>query len=158
MRVEQIMARSVQSCRQEDSLARAAQLMWDHDCGCLPVSGGDGGARVVGVITDRDICMSALFQGSPLGELRVSEAMSKQLQVCGPRDSLAAAEKKLREARIRRLPVVDDEGVLVGMISLADLAQEAARERGTAKREITESEVVDTLATICEPLHRQLAA
>jgi CBS domain-containing protein len=158
MRVEQIMARSVQSCRQEDTLAHAAQLMWDHDCGCLPVSGGDGIARVVGVITDRDICMSALFQGKPLGELRVGEAMSKQLQVCSPKDSLAAAEKKLREARIRRLPVVDEQGALVGMISLADLAQEAARERSTAKREITGSEVADTLATICEPLHRQLAA
>ena len=157
MRVEQLMARPVQCCRSEDTLARAAQLMWDHDCGCLPVCGGDSVARVVGVITDRDICMCALFQNKPLQELRVSEAMAKQVQACRPSDSLADAEKMMREARIRRLPVVDKDA-LVGMISLADLAQEAVRERAATSQEITETEVGDTLAAICEPLHRQLAA
>jgi CBS domain-containing protein len=132
--------------------------MWDHDCGCLPVCGGDGVRRIVGVITDRDICMHALFQGKPLQELRVSDAMAKQVQVCRPGDSLADAEKTMREARIRRLPVVDEQDALVGMISLADLAQEAFRERAAASKEITETEVGDTLAAICEPQHRQLAA
>jgi CBS domain-containing protein len=132
--------------------------MWDHDCGCLPVAGGDGITRVVGVITDRDICMCALFKNKPLQELRVSDAMAKQVQTCSPNDSLADAEKTMREARIRRLPVIGDEGALVGMISLADLAQEAARERAATSQEITETEVGDTLAAICEPLHRQLSA
>lgn len=158
MQVEQLMARPVECCRPEDTLARAAQLMWDHDCGCLPVCGGDGAARVVGVITDRDISMCALFQDKPLRELRVSEAMAKQVQVCRASDTLADAEKTMREARIRRLPVVDEEGTLVGIISLADLAQEAARERTASKQEITETEVGDTLAVICAPLHRELAA
>jgi CBS-domain-containing membrane protein len=102
--------------------------------------------------------MSALFQGKSLGQLRVSDAMSKQVEVCRPADSLASAEKTMRRARIRRLPVVEKSGALVGMISLADLAQEAARERTAAKHEITEDEVADTLAVICEPLHRQIAA
>jgi CBS domain-containing protein len=132
--------------------------MWNHDCGCLPVRAGDGVTRVVSVITDRDICMCALFQGKPLQELTVSEAMAKQVYVCRPGDSLADAEKTMREARIRRLPVVDDKDALVGIISLADLAQEAARERTAKSQEITETEVGDTLATICEPMHRQLAA
>jgi CBS domain-containing protein len=158
MRVEQLMARPVQSCRAEDTLARAAQLMWDHDCGSLPVCGGDGVTRVVGVITDRDICMCALFQNKALQELRVSEAMAKHVQLCRSGDSLADAEKTMREARIRRLPVVNDEDALVGMISLADLAQEAARERATTSQEITDTEVGDTLAAICAPLHRQLTA
>jgi len=158
MRIERIMARPVQCCRPQDTLAHAAQLMWDHDCGCLPVCGGDGVTRVVGVITDRDICMHALFQSKPLQALRVSDAMAKQVQVCRPGDSPADAEKTMREARIRRLPVVDEQDSLVGMISLADLAQEAARERTASRQEITETEVGDTLAAICEPLHRQLAA
>jgi CBS domain-containing protein len=158
MHVEQLMARPVQSCRAEDTLARAAQLMWDHDCGCLPVAGGDGITRVVGVITDRDICMCALFRNKTLQELRVSDAMAKQVQTCRPSDSLADAEKTMKEARIRRLPVIGDEDALVGMISLADLAQEAARERAATSQEITETEVGDTLAAICEPLHRQLTA
>jgi CBS-domain-containing membrane protein len=102
--------------------------------------------------------MSALFQGKPLQDIRVSDAMAKRLLTCSPNDSVGAAERKMREARIRRLPVVDKEGTLVGMVSLADLAQEAAREQAARRKEITESEVGDTLAAICEPLHRQLAA
>jgi CBS domain-containing protein len=152
------MARPVQSGRAEDTLARAAQLMWDHDCGCLPVVSGNGITRVVGVITDRDICMCALFKNKPLQQLRVSEAMAKRVYTCRPGDSLAAAERTMREARVRRLPVVDDDGALVGMITLADLAQESARKRTATWQEITESEVGDTLAAICEPLHRQLIA
>jgi CBS-domain-containing membrane protein len=156
MRVEQIMARPAQYCRTEDTLA--AQLMWDHDCGCLPVSGGDGATRVVGMITDRDICMCALFHNEPLQNLRVSHAMARQVQACKPGDSLADAERTMRAARIRRLPVVDDDGTLVGMISLADLAQEASRESTATTQEISETEVGDTLAAICRPLHRELVA
>ena len=158
MRVEQIMARPVQFCRPEDSLAHAAQLMWDHDCGCLPVLAGDAGTGVAGMITDRDICMCALFEKRPLEDLRVSTAMAKQVQLCRPYDDLRKAEKIMRTALIRRLPVVDDDGVLVGMISLADLAQEALRERDTTKREISEKAVGHTLAAICRAQHRELAA
>jgi CBS domain-containing protein len=159
MRIEQIMSRPVQFCGPQDTLARAAQLMWDHDCGCLPVCEGDSTAlRVVGIITDRDICMCGLFQGKPLAELRVSGAMSKHVLTCTPNDSVAIAEKKMRDAKVRRLPVIDPAGAPVGMISLADLAHEAARERASSTQEITEREVGDTLAVICEPLHRQIAA
>lgn len=158
MRVEQIMTRQVSSCGTEDTLVQAAQLMWEHDCGCLPVCSGNGANRVVGVITDRDICMSALFKGKPLYELRVADAMSRQLQACRPSDSLTHVEKMMSQARIRRLPVVDDQGSLVGMISLADLAREAARENTATKHEITETEVGDTLANICQPSAQQLAA
>ena len=158
MHVEQIMARTVHCCGPQDTLAHAAHLMWDNDCGCLPVVTGDGEPRVAGMITDRDICMCALFQSRPLQELRVAEAMAKEVHACRPDDSLATAEKTMRQARIRRLPVIDQRGLLVGMISLADLAQEAARERSAKSRAITENEVGDTLAAICEPVARQLAA
>jgi CBS domain-containing protein len=160
MRIDQIMTKQVSSCGPDDTLATAAQLMWDHDCGCLPVCTGDGANLVCGVITDRDICMSALFAGKPLHELRVSDAMSKQLQTCRPGDSLADAEKTMRQAHIRRLPVVDEQGALVGILSLADLAREAARQNTSPKREIDESEVGDTLASICQPRAgaQQLAA
>ncbi len=150
MRVEELMTRQVRSCSPEGSLEQAARLMWDHDCGCIPVCSGDGVNRVVGVITDRDICMSALFQGKSLRDLRVSDAMSKSVETCRSTDTLAQAEKTMRSRRIRRLPVLDKEDVLVGMISLADLAREAAREQTRAQKEITETEVGDTLATICQ--------
>jgi CBS domain-containing protein len=157
MRVDQLMTRQVQSCGPDDMLDRAAQIMWDNDIGCLPVCSGDGANRVVGVITDRDICMSAMFKRKPLRELRVSDAMAHQVLTCRPSDSLTEVERIMREARIRRLPAVDAQGALLGMVTLADLAREAARESTAGKQEITEMEVGDTLAAICEP-RRQLAA
>jgi CBS domain-containing protein len=130
--------------------------MWDHDCGCLPVVGSNGAERVVGMITDRDVCMSGLFEGSPLSALKVGQAMAKQVQVCRPGDSLAEAERVMREARVRRLPVVDENDVLVGMVSLADIAQTAEREGAAARPEITPREVAATFAEISRPLHREL--
>ncbi len=158
MRVENLMTRQVQWCKGDDSLEQAARLMWDHDCGCIPVCSGDGVNRLVGVITDRDICMSALFQGKSLKELHVSDAMSKSVETCRSADTLAEAEKIMRNARIRRLPVLDKDGALAGMISLADLAREAARERTRPYKEISETEVGDTLAVICRPPTQSLPA
>lgn len=150
MRVEELMTRPVHSCRPEDSLEQAARSMWEHDCGSLPVSAAaNGERRAVGMITDRDICMAALFQGKPLRELCVRDAMAKEVQVCKPEDSLSGVEETMRTNRIRRLPVVGRQGALLGVISLADLAREAARERSKPSKEITETEVGDTLAAIC---------
>jgi CBS-domain-containing membrane protein len=158
MQVEHLMSKQVVCCSPEDSLSRAAQLMWDHDCGCLPVCTGNGASRVSGVITDRDICMSALFQGRALAELKVADAMSRQVYTCRPTDSLADVERIMSEARIRRLPVVDAEGSLVGMITLADLAREAERESTYPRRAISGQEIGLTLASICQPATRRQAA
>ena len=149
MRIEKVMTHEVYTCRQDDSLEHAAQLMWDRNCGCLPVCTFDGATRVVGLITDRDICMCALFQHKPLAELRVSQAMSKEVRACKPGDSITAAEKVMAEAQIRRLPVLDDEDSLIGIVSLSDLAREAEREVAQAQPEISEMEVGGTLAAIC---------
>ncbi|MGC8522595.1 MAG: CBS domain-containing protein [Steroidobacteraceae bacterium] len=158
MLVENLMTRQVQSCQVGDSLAHAAQLMWQHDCGAIPVCAGNGAQRVVGVITDRDICMSALFEGKPLKDLRVNEAMSKSVTSVRPSDSLAQAERVMRDSHIRRLPVIDHDGALIGMISLADLAREAIRERSHPRKEVTENDIGNTLAAICEPPRHPLAA
>src|SRR5262249_23135759 len=129
----------------------AALLMWDCDCGAVPVIAGDSVGQPVGVITDRDICMCALFQGKPLRDLRVDQAMSRGILTCRSEDSIAQAEQAMREARIRRLPVVDSEGSLVGMLSLADIAREAAREQASSSKDITDTEVNLTIAAICQP-------
>lgn len=153
MHVEELMTKGVQSCVPEDSLERAAQLMWEHDCGSIPVCAGDanGPVRTVGMITDRDICMCALFQYKTLRELHVRDAMTKQLLSCRPGDTLDHAEEVMREARIRRLPVLDEQGALMGMICLADLAREAAREESKADKAIDMIQIGDTLAAICTP-------
>ena len=158
MNVEQLMSRPVHCCTAQDSLARAAELMWEFDCGLVPVVADEGAAQLAGVITDRDICMNAMFAGRPLNELRVAEAMARDVRFCRPADSLADAERVMSESQIRRLPVVAEDGTLVGMITLADLAEEAARELPASRQSISETEVGDTLAAICRPPHRELAA
>lgn len=151
MKVSQIMNRNVSCCRPHDTLDSAAGSLWDRDIGCLIVVGEDG--QVEGVITDRDICMAAYTQGLSLRELKVASAMSKQLYTCSETDSLLAAEEKMRDHKVRRLPVVDKENQLVGVLSLNDLAIEAERQRDKKARELSEVEVAATLAAVCE--HRK---
>ena len=159
MRIDQIMTQDVCTCPQDDSLEHAAQLMWERDCGCLPVCNSEGGAtRVVGLITDRDICMCALFQHKPLSEIHVSDAMSKQVLACQPSDPITAAEKVMAQGQIRRLPVLDEQRTLVGIVSLSDVAREAERETADAQPEISEMEVGGTLAAICQPSANTLPA
>jgi CBS domain-containing protein len=157
MRVERLMTKEVRSCGPDDTLEYAAQLMWDHDCGSLPVCSG-GTSSTVGMITDRDIAMCAMFHSRPLRDLSVSEAMARNPRTCRPTDSIKDAERIMREARIRRLPVVDANGRLMGMLTLADLACEAAREHAERAPEISEAEVGDTLAAICTASARRVAA
>jgi CBS domain-containing protein len=126
-------------------------MMRDNDCGCLPVTAGDESQTVVGMITDRDICVVAQSQGKPLTEIPVRDAMAKGVWACNPGDAPDEAEAIMREARVRRLPVVDEADHLLGLLSLADLAREAARQHWSKHREITEAEVGAVLATICEP-------
>src|SRR6266404_9489532 len=123
MNVFEVMTRRVYSCRPGDTLATAAGLMWDHDIGCAPVV--DVGGRVVGMITDRDICMAAYTRGTRLAEVDVASVMSRGLHACAPEQSVAEAEDLMRLEQIRRMPVVDGGGKLIGILSLADVAREA---------------------------------
>lgn len=142
------MCTEVVVCSPHDSLHRAAQLMWDHNVGWLPVC-GDHHRRVAGVITDRDICMAAFLQRQTLMDIRVADVMTTQVESCNPPDSLDEAGRRMCARQVRRLPVLDERGALVGMISLADLAREALREQTLQSRQITGHEVCTTLASIC---------
>jgi CBS domain-containing protein len=145
MKVEQLMTKDVRCCRRSDSINEAARLMWESDLGFVPVVEDDGSGRVVGVVTDRDLCMAAYTQGRPLAHIRADWIMSTRLVTCLPGDSLATAEGKMREAQIRRLVVVDSAGQLVGVLSLSDLARGARTRKG-----ITWTEVAETLASISD--------
>jgi CBS domain-containing protein len=125
MKVEQIMNRSVKVCHPHDSLNRPAQIMWENSCGAVPVV--DERSRPVGFLTDRDICMAAYTQGKPLAQLRVEAAMARKVIACRAEDDLNAAARLMRQNRTRRLPVIGSDGALVGLLSLDDLACEAAR-------------------------------
>jgi CBS domain-containing protein len=150
MRVEELMTVEVKVCGPGDSLNRAAQIMWENDCGCVPVV--DDAGRVVGMLTDRDVCMAAYTQGRLLVEIPVSSAMSKTLVVCGRDDTIATADQRMRQHRVRRLAVVDGYGRIAGILSLSDIARRARRERpsGKKRRELSLEEVGETLGSICE--------
>jgi len=147
--VETLMTHNPKTCGPGDTLDRPAQLMWDNDCGCVPVV--DEQRRPIGMVTDRDICMCAYTQGLPLAGLRVSMAMSRAVVSCSVAESVATAERRMRKYQIHRLPVVDRAGGLVGVLSLNDIAREAMRERvaGNETRPVSDKEIAATLGTIC---------
>jgi len=149
MKIAQIMRADVEVCGPDDNLAAAASRMWDCDIGCLPVLDTEG--HVIGMITDRDICMAALTRGQRLNEIPVSVAMSKEVLSCGPEATLIEAEEIMRSGQVRRLPVIDSAACLVGLVSLNDLARLAEREIGRKTRELSTQEVTATLAAICQP-------
>lgn len=151
MRIEQLMTKVARTCRSGRSLSEAAQLMWDNDAGCLPVTDGDGSQRLLGIITDRDICMAIRFDAGALPDLRVEDVMTEVTRACNPDDPISEAVAIMGEARVRRLPVVDGTERVIGMLSLADLALEAARQITWREPKITLAEVGELLATICQP-------
>lgn len=148
----QLMSQPVTSCYVSDNLEQAARLMWEGDCGAVPVL--DCSGRTVAMLTDRDICMAAYTQGKPLSEIEVSTAMSKSLQSCSQDDSLEDAERLMMQHQIRRLPVLDREGQLLGILSLNDLARAANQQHPAApdgSYEISLATATKTLAAVCHP-------
>jgi len=148
MTVKSLMTSTVKACRADDDLQRAAQIMWDNDCGIVPVV--DAEDHVVGMVTDRDICMAAYTRGQPLWAMSVSSAMAAQVHAVREADSVHTAEAVMQGARVRRLPVVDDDGRLTGIVSLSDLARHASRAPGGRSDGLSSSSLLQTLAKICE--------
>ena len=147
MKVRDLMTQSVASISSDDCLSSAARMMWECDCGAIPVT-RDG--RVLGMITDRDICMASWIKNQPLSEIGVADSMSRELFSCSPDDNVSVAERLMQSRQIRRLPVLDKEGRLVGILSLADIVRCSER-AGRGVSDVSSSEVASTLATICQP-------
>src|SRR5213593_1930717 len=116
MKVAEVMTRNVQFCRPETNLAAAAMQMWDGDCGTLPVVDDDG--KVIGMITDRDICIAAATKHRDISGIKVGQVTSGEVQSCAPETSVRESLKIFEQARVRRLPVVDEEAKLQGILSM----------------------------------------
>jgi CBS domain-containing protein len=156
MNASELMTPAVQTCGEGADLQRVAQLMWEADCGVVPVVDADG--RVIGIITDRDIAMAAYLQGRPLSQIPVTSAMAKQVRGVREGDALEVVEALMRGAQVRRVPVLDGEGRLRGILSLNDLARHAHRpawilgfKLGRKGDGLSNDSVVGTLAAICQP-------
>ena len=119
MKIADLMTRDVQTCTIHDSLNAAARIMWDHDCGCAPVVDMHG--KLVGIVTDRDICMASYTQGVPLSAIPVERVMSPKVISCTRTDDLDTAHRLMRTHEIHRIPVVDTRGRPIGILSLSDV-------------------------------------
>lgn len=148
MRAQDWMTRDVRTCRPETSLNDAAHAMWQGDCGVLPVVDSD--QKVIGVITDRDVCMGAYLQGKALADLPVRDAMSRAVFSCRPTDSIEDVIRCMADHQVRRVPVLDARGKLVGILSLNDLARQVVSLGDERERVRLVPRFVEALASICE--------
>lgn len=147
MKVENMMNREVKTCHPQDHLNQGAQVMWENTCGAVPIV--DQQRRPVGFLTDRDICMAAYTQGKPLQDLSVEGAMSHRVVACHADDDLSAAMRTMAETGLRRLSVIGNDGTLIGILSLDDIACEAGRTmRGGVNLELR-NQVADITIAVC---------
>jgi CBS domain-containing protein len=148
MDIQRIMTKHVSYVKSGDSLAIAVRAMWDCDCGAVPVV-DPANDELVGIITDRDICIATWSRDLPPSAIRVSEAMTNQVVTCLATDTVAAVENLMRAKQVRRIPVIDRNHRLVGIVSLADIAVSAHRD---AALDTTPSrDVAAVLARISTP-------
>ena len=117
--IDQVMTRNVQLIGSRESLERAAQLMEDLNIGVLPVCDG---RQLVGILTDRDITVRAVAAGLNPKKACVADAMTARVRWCRPGDSVDAAAQQMSTTQIRRMPVLDDDCHVIGIVSLGDLA------------------------------------
>jgi CBS domain-containing protein len=140
MKVRDVMSFRIAACAPYAPLSEVAKLLWDHDCGIVPVL--DEGARPVGVVTDRDLCMAAYTQGRRLDEIPVRRVMAKDVAAVSVAADALDAASLMAARQVRRLVVLDDAGALVGVVSLADLVSEKA---------VSDRVAVATLRDVCRP-------
>ena len=146
MNIRECMTADVECVAASGSAQEAARLMWDRDCGVIPVVNDE--AAVVGMITDRDIAMAALTQNRLLGDIPVSQVMSDRVVSVSENDDLSVAEQAMQANQLRRVPVLDDQQQICGILSLNDIALAYSHE---GNKLVDAFEVANTLASVCRP-------
>jgi CBS domain-containing protein len=147
MKVRDLQTSDVQSINPDTNLAAAAQIMWECDCGVVPVIDHD--RKLVGMITDRDIAIAATTRSAAPADIAVRHVMSTgQLYSCRPDDDVRAALRTMGECRVRRLPVIDRDNRLVGIVSLNDLVRHVNYRSGA---DVPGDEFIEALQAISTP-------
>jgi CBS domain-containing protein len=144
MRVQEVMTDHVRCCGPDDDVATAAAMLWETDCGALPVV-EDG--RLAGIVTDRDICIAIGTRDRIPHELKVRDVETREVATCSPGDDVHSAMEVMRRTKVRRLPVVGDDGRLLGLLSLNDLILRADRRRGSG---VSYDDVLNTIKAVSE--------
>jgi CBS domain-containing protein len=144
MKVREVMTKNASFCGPEATLDEASLLMQKKNCGFLPVV-GDGG-NVIGVVTDRDMCIALGTRNRKPSDLRVWDVMPRKLFTCMEGDDVHCALKTLRDAKIRRLPVIDRDGLLGGVLSVDDIVLHAREQ--LLRKDISYADVENTYKAI----------
>lgn len=158
MKVRDLMTKTVACCHAETNLAAAGALMWETDCGILPVV--DERSRVTGVLTDRDVCIALTTGDRRPSAVTVGQVSPPRAFVCGQDEDVQAVLKIMREHKIHRVPVVNKAGMLEGIVSMNDIVLRAAKDTGRRHPIVSYDDVVMTLQAICahRPGRKQAAA
>jgi CBS domain-containing protein len=148
MKVQDVMTEDVKYCGPETNLAAAAAIMWENDCGALPIV-AEGG-KSIGMITDRDIAIALGTRNMQGADIPVKEVMSGELFAASPDEDIHTALKLMRKEKVHRLPVINSEGKLEGILSLNDVALHAVHPNGKTTPALNYEDVVSTLKAVCE--------
>ena len=146
MKIRDLMTKSVASCHPETNLAAAGSLMWETDCGVLPIV--DGHRRVVGMITDRDVGIALATSDRRASSLRVGDVGVSHAVICASDADAQSALEMMRTHRVHRLAVVNKAGLLEGVVSIGDIARRAQHPAGRKRPDISYEDVVGTLQAI----------
>jgi CBS domain-containing protein len=144
MNVEQIMSRDVAVCGPDDNLESVAMLMWNNNCGAIPVVDHDG--KPCGMVTDRDVAMASALRHKPLWEIRTQEVSNHAVYTCTPNDDVKEAMDTMRDQKIRRLAVIDEDGRVRGLLSIDDVIQYAGAGDG-----LRYEELIPAIKEVCQP-------
>lgn len=156
MKVQDVMSSEVKTCHIEESLATAATRMWDYDCGVLPVVNYEN--RVVGMITDRDIAIAVGTKSRLASDITIGEVMNGQVIAAALEEDIHAALRTMRHEKVRRLPVINRDGMLQGILSINDVVLRAEEEKGRRHPELNYEDAMSTVKAICEHRPAQHAA
>ena len=148
MKVKELMTPDAKAIWLTESLTDAARLMWENDCGMLPII--KDGRKVIGLITDRDVCMASAMRDRNPSAISVEEVMTGQVYAVNPDDNIDQALQVMQEHQIRRLPVINAEGELEGILSMNDIVLSAKAADGRAADSLNYGEVVKTYQAICQ--------
>ena len=146
MKVKEVMTPDVKAIWITESLAEAAKEMWENDCVVLPII--KDARKVVGMITDRDICMATAMRDRNPSSISVEEVMNATVYASEPEEDVEQALETMREHKIRRLPVLNLQGELEGILSMNDIVLKA--KRNGKKAPIDYADIVKTYQAICE--------
>ena len=147
MKIREVMSPNPVSCLPTDSAQRVARIMCDHNIGSVPVVMDQDSRKLVGVLTDRDLCCSVVAHGLDPKTTTIEKFMTLNPIICREEEDVESCERLMQEHQIRRIPIVDAEGAVIGIVAQADVALKDKPER-----------VSKTVAEISKPAEPSVAA